>query len=220
MNPSLPKTATASVALRTDGDDSLPLDHVGAGRDDSAGVATSLRPAIPVSFPDFVHVFNECRPKVLKRCYRMLGNAHDAEDMAQDAFRTLWEQRDSIPTDRPLVAHLLGIARHKCLDLLRKRARIDFVPDFDKEHGYVLADQSDCREVDRRSRAQMVHESLRKLPRHQREATLAQYFDGFSMIEIAELAQAGVSAVGMRLKRARETMRADLARKGVTSSDC
>ena len=54
-------------------------------------------------------------------CYRMLGEAGEAEDAAQETFLRAYSQLASYDPSRPFKTWLFSIANHHCIDRLRKR---------------------------------------------------------------------------------------------------
>lgn len=50
-----------------------------------------------------------------------MGNAHDAEDIVQEAFRSVWKSRDRYESERGDRAWLLSILRRRAVDRWRKR---------------------------------------------------------------------------------------------------
>ncbi|NBT13787.1 MAG: RNA polymerase sigma factor [Planctomycetia bacterium] len=56
--------------------------------------------------------------------YRLLGNAHDAEDVLQDTFRSAWASRDLYEPTRSERAWLLGILRRRAADHWRRQGRL------------------------------------------------------------------------------------------------
>ena len=60
---------------------------------------------------------------VFSVCYRMLGDAAEAEDAAQETFIRAYTCIDSYDPSRKFSSWLLAIASHYCIDLLRRRLR-------------------------------------------------------------------------------------------------
>lgn len=101
-------------------------------------------------------VFDRYGRVVYSYCRHLLGADADAAEAAQDVFVAAWRSRHRFDPGRgTLAAWLLGIARHRSLDALRRRARRDhpvdpaLLADWDSaaEHGpdavaarFVLAD--------------------------------------------------------------------------------
>jgi DNA-directed RNA polymerase specialized sigma24 family protein len=61
------------------------------------------------------------REPLLEFCRRMLGSREDAEDIVQQTFLVAWSEIRRAQSPRAVRPWLYGIARHRCLTLLRAR---------------------------------------------------------------------------------------------------
>jgi RNA polymerase sigma-70 factor, ECF subfamily len=55
-----------------------------------------------------------------RMAYRLMGNAHDAEDVVQDTFRSVWKSRERFEHGRGDRAWLTSILRRRSADRWRK----------------------------------------------------------------------------------------------------
>ncbi len=156
------------------------------------------------AFAQLVEVYK--RP-VYNLAYRMLGNAADAEDAAQETFLRAYAQLRSYDPQRKFSTWLLSIAAHYAIDQLRRR-RLELVPsDEMPPRQELLAPNADPEEEalerDTRERVQAL---LDRLPPDYRLVIVARYWHDLSYEEIAEMTGTTVSAVKSRLHRARLTL--------------
>jgi RNA polymerase sigma-70 factor, ECF subfamily len=70
----------------------------------------------------FEEIFRAHERFIWGLCYRMTGNAADADDLAQETFVRAWE-RPPANTGEPWRPWLVSVAMNLCRDLLRRRKR-------------------------------------------------------------------------------------------------
>lgn len=139
-------------------------------------------------------------------CYRMLGNAEDAEDAAQETFLRAYKSLQRYDNNRPFSTWLLSIAAHYCIDQIRRR-RFNVVsvedlpvPDVpDPAPGMETT-------LGRREEQRRVRAVLETLDPTDRAAVVMYYWYDFSYEEISQSLSLTVSAVKSRLHRARRSM--------------
>jgi RNA polymerase sigma-70 factor (ECF subfamily) len=143
---------------------------------------------------------------VYNLCYRMLGNANDAEDASQETFIRAYKAFQRYDSSRKFSSWLLTIASNYCIDQHRRKNLPSFsidalpVPDIrDDQIGiesrYVRGENNDG-----------VRELLGELKEPDRAAVILRYWYDYSYEEIAETLDMTVSAVKSRLHRARNEM--------------
>lgn len=70
------------------------------------------------AFADIVDIYKD---KIYQLCYRMLGNVHEAEDIAQEAFIRAYVNIDSFDINRKFSTWLYRIATNLTIDRIRKK---------------------------------------------------------------------------------------------------
>jgi RNA polymerase sigma-70 factor, ECF subfamily len=156
----------------------------------------------------FTYIVETYQKPVFSLCYRMLGNAGDAEDAAQEAFLRAYKHIGRYDPNRSFATWLLSIASHYCIDRLRKRRLSTFSIDDEKHDWWQPPDSGPTPE------GAMVHDEkqariqalLDVLPPKDRAAVTLHYWYDHSYEEIAESLSLSVSAVKSRLYRARRAL--------------
>jgi RNA polymerase sigma-70 factor (ECF subfamily) len=141
-------------------------------------------------------------------CYRLLGEAGEAEEAAQETFLRAYAQLASYDPGRSFKTWLFSIANHHCIDRLRKRRLTWLSIDDDLPPHPALQEQAPGPEeaTVRREQSEMLQALLSRLPPDDRAVLVMRYWYDLSYEEIAEATGATVSAVKSRLHRARGSL--------------
>lgn len=147
-------------------------------------------------------------PRILGLAQRMLGDAAEAEDVAQEAFLRIWRQA---PKWRPGQARfdtwLHRVALNLCYDRLRRRREIA------TETPPEVADEGPApdRGLQAQDAGRRVGEAMARLPDRQREAIVLCHYQELGNIEAATVMGVTVEALESLLSRGRRSLRAALA---------
>jgi RNA polymerase sigma-70 factor (ECF subfamily) len=137
--------------------------------------------------------------------YRMLGNAQEAEDAAQETFLRAYSSLRQYQPEHKFSTWLFAIANHHCIDRLRKR-RVSFIS---IEDNPVLENMSGDtplpeRQALLREQSAEMQKLLQALEPEYRMPLVLRYWEEYSYEEIAETLEITVAAVKSRLFRARQ----------------
>lgn len=155
----------------------------------------------------FANLVEAYQGPVYNLAYRMLGNAGDAEDAAQETFLRAYSHLDSYDPKRKFSSWLLAIASNYCIDQLRRR-RINWVSVEDLPPWEPLRARTPDPEQSaiRRSDGQHIQAMLDTLPPDYRLAVVLRYWYDYSYQDIAAVTNSTISAVKSRLHRARRML--------------
>lgn len=164
----------------------------------------------PEGFTRLVELY---QTPVYNLCYRMLNNAGEAEEAAQETFLRAYLSIKRYDKDRPFPTWLLSIAAHYCIDQIRKR-RMNIVSMEDFPY-LELSDDSPGPEsaVSRLEERQRVQGLLDLLNPVDRAIVVMYYWYEFPYEEIAQTLDLSQSAVKSRLHRARRSMAEECVRR-------
>jgi RNA polymerase sigma-70 factor (ECF subfamily) len=144
--------------------------------------------------------------------YRMLGDAAEAEDTAQEALLRLWQHAARWRANGSGIgAWLNRVVINLCLDRLRRRRfnSDEAVPDRADE-----AANADALIVEEQGRAAVV-KCIEALSERQRAAIVLTYYEGLSNVMAADALDMNIKAFESLLHRARHTLRGLLIHAGV-----
>ena len=134
----------------------------------------------------------------------MVSSPDAAADLVQDSFVKGYTSLEHCQDPARFGAWVFRILRNRCLDYLKDRRR-QSVP---LEEGAAHVPSRDDPEADleRSESRAAVTAALSAIPEAQREAFLLKHVDGLSYEEMAERLGGSVSALKMRVMRAREAL--------------
>ncbi|MDQ3757948.1 MAG: RNA polymerase sigma factor, partial [Actinomycetota bacterium] len=158
----------------------------------------------PGARPSFGEEYEKWYPAVVRLCRRMLGEASDAESIAQEAFIRVWKAWPHFSGDRPFGPWVVTIARRLCFNEIAMRRRRERVAT-GAGWGAVVPVDDAFQQV---SENHNVQRALLSLPPRLRRILLLRDFEGWAYPDIAQFE--GVSLEGVRgaLRRARTAFRA------------
>ena len=134
---------------------------------------------------------------------RILGNAADAEDVAQEAMLRVWTHA---PRWQPLALFRTWLTRvvvNLCLDRKRRAPWVAL-----EAAGEIVDPALGASEkTERDERERLVAAAIAELPARQRAAIVLTYGDGMSNTQVAEILDTSVSAVETLLVRGKQNLR-------------
>ena len=155
--------------------------------------------------PAFHALVDRFQDRVWRVCYRLMSNAEDASDAAQEVFVRLFLQRGKFEGRSKYSTWVQGIAIRTCLMLRRGRRRR-------KRYEYEAQRRGSEREANAtagsaQDAALDLAQMLDALDDEDRAMLILKYSEGYSYDELAEMFELSVSAAKMRLSRARERLK-------------
>lgn len=150
---------------------------------------------------------------------RLLLNASEADDLAQETFVRVWQQRGKFRAGaefRPWVFSIaINLARNR-LRWWRRRPTVSLEEWSETQRPDARGQRSEnpagAETLERAERAAAVRDAIAALPVDLREAIVLFEYEEMSQAEIAVAVGATVKAVETRIHRAREKLRTALAR--------
>lgn len=166
------------------------------------------------AFAEIVEIYSN---SIYQLGYRMLGNRHEAEDIAQEAFIRAYVNIKSFNQDLKFSTWLFRIATNLCIDRMRKK-KPDYYLDAEVSgtDGLTmysqLASNSPLPEMELESLElqESVQKEILKLPEKYRSVIVLKYIEELSLNEISEILDLPLGTVKTRIHRGREALRQQL----------
>jgi len=168
------------------------------------------------AFAEIVDIYKD---KIFHLSYRMLGNRHEAEDIAQEAFVRAFVNIHSFDQSKKFSTWLYRIATNLCIDRVRKK-KPDYFLDSEVAgtEGLTLYSQIATDEkgpeaaVETMEIQEVVQQEILRLPDKYRVVIVLRYIDELSIREISGVLDIPEGTVKTRIHRGREALRKQLNR--------
>lgn len=155
--------------------------------------------------------------KVYRICFRLIGNCHGAEDLAQEVFLQAYQNINNHDTNKKFSSWLFRIAIQLTMDRLKKT-----IPDYyldteiDDAKGMTRYTWSPANNklLDNQVIGLELQDTVQKetfqLAPEYRSVIVLKYMEGLSLREISEIMQIPIGTVKTSVHRGREILRKQL----------
>jgi len=145
-------------------------------------------------------LYDRYAPLVRAVCYDYTGNLADAQDLAQDVFLRAYEKLDRLRKRDSFGKWLVGIARHRCQEWLRRKLR-------SQNNNTKLNDiQAAAPEKPDDSRIELLRKMITTLPEKERLALHTFYLQGNSANDVRRIMGLSRSGFYLVLEKARKRL--------------
>ena len=166
------------------------------------------------AFGEIVELYKD---KVFQLSFRMLGNRHEAEDIAQEAFIRAYVNIQSFNMNLKFSTWLYRIATNLCIDRIRKK-KPDYYLDAEVAgtegltmYSHIPSDTALPEDdVESLELQESIQKEISKLPDKYRSVIVLKYIEEMSLNEISEILDIPLGTVKTRIHRGREALRKQL----------
>jgi RNA polymerase sigma-70 factor, ECF subfamily len=166
------------------------------------------------AFAEIVEIYSN---SIFQLGYRMLGNRHEAEDIAQEAFIRAYVNIKSFNQELKFSTWLFRIATNLCIDRIRKK-KPDYYLDAEVSgtDGLTMYSQLSSNsplpenELESLELQETVQKEILKLPEKYRSVIVLKYMEELSLNEISDILDMPLGTVKTRIHRGREALRQQL----------
>lgn len=187
----------------------------GVDADDAVDVALMLETA-KGNERAFRQLIERHQNAVIGTVARMLNDAHEAEDIAQQVFIRLWNSAPKWRHDAKFTTYLYTIMRNLVFNESRRRSRKKEISLEEQQENHPAAMRADGglspdEGMEKRELHCSIDAAIAALPEQQRLAVVLRTFEGFDYEDIAKALDTSVSSVKSLLFRARGVLREALS---------
>lgn len=156
----------------------------------------------------FRSIFHAWSPRINAFAFRLTGSSVMAEEIVQEVFTKLWQQRSELSRVNSFEAWLITVARNTGSDMLRRIAHERIIM-HELEYG-ATADLSEEQDEEWKQYHQKLYKAVADLPPQQRKVWEMSRFHGKKQQQIAEEMGISIYTVKEYIKKATATLKKNL----------
>lgn len=179
-------------------------------------IKLDLKKGDPAAFNE---VFRILYPRLQGYCKLFISDPNQIEDIIQESFISLWENRNLLKVDKSLESFVFVIVRNRCFNYLKKQKLEGEKIDFDHPEIAQLQFlyQLDFTDREDSSLEEMLILSLRKaietLPEKRRNVFVKCKIEGRKQAEVAKELGISIKMVEKHIAKAKNTIHEELVKK-------
>lgn len=159
---------------------------------------------------DNMFAFDILYKKYSRRLYKfgfsIIKSQEETENLIQDVFLCLWENRHKVEKDSSVKSYVFTIAYNSAISIIRKKAKesqfIEYLNSLQEINEEPINVELEYKEL-----ANKLDEIINALPQRQKEVYLLHRVEGLKYSEIAERLNISVNTIENHMSRALKTIR-------------
>jgi RNA polymerase sigma-70 factor (ECF subfamily) len=178
-----------------------------------ASVAAQSAGGVGAASPGEVllRTFNELRDELVSTLWFMLGNADDAQDVAQEAFLRCWRSMEDLPEVQNLKAWIFRVGLNAAKDLQRSAWRRRVKSIHAAEIVPMAQTMSPGQELEKKEAMLRLRQALLELRPEEQEVFLLRENGDLTYEQIAEMRNRPVGTIKTQMRSALAKLRKVLA---------
>lgn len=169
--------------------------------------------------PAFKQLVENYQKMVVNTCFGLVQNTEDAEDIAQEVFIEVFRSVHKFRADSKISTWLYRIAVNRSLNFIRdnkKNKWFQSIEDAIQKKNPLLKNVTGSKSenpefsIENQQRANLLHETISRLPENQRVAFTLSKYEELSYKEISEVMELSISSVESLLFRAKKNLQKKL----------
>ena len=157
----------------------------------------------------YAQLVQRWRGRILRLCGRLTGDAHRAEDVAQEVFTKIFLHRAGYRHEGRFSTFIWRVAVNACHDERRRQKRRNEYSLHEEnslgQTGIETLESDDpgpSTTVAHQEQANLVRQALLELPEHYRSVVVLRHYEGLKFREIAEVLEIAEGTVKSRMAEA------------------
>lgn len=159
-------------------------------------------------------LYDTYKEKVYRIAYYILGNEHDAKDVVQDTFITVYNKIDQLKDYEKISSWICVIASNLAKSKYNKKKKETLV---ENDRVISLIDPTSCFNIPeelllQKEFKEYLLKQMNELQHHYRELLVLYYYGGLSYEEISQVLNENIGTVKSRLFRAKKILKKTIER--------
>jgi RNA polymerase sigma-70 factor (family 1) len=154
-------------------------------------------------------LYRKYNKKLYKFGYSILKSTVEAENLIQDVFLNLWENRLKVEKNSSIKSYIFTITYNSAISIIRKKARESQFIEYLKSLQEITEAPVNV-ELEYNELTKKLDEIIKELPQRQKEVYLLHKVEGLKYNEIAERLNISVNTIENHMSHALKTIRKKL----------
>jgi len=147
--------------------------------------------------------------RIFKFAFSILKSPEESENLVQDVFLNLWENRLNVEKNSSIKSYVFTITYNSAVSIIRKKVRESEFVEYLKSLQEVGEESVDVA-LEYKELTDKLERILNELPQRQKEVYLMHRVEGLKYIQIAEILKISVNTIENHMSRALKTIRQKL----------
>jgi len=157
----------------------------------------------------FDMLYKKYSKRLYKFAYYILKSPEESENIVQDVFLSLWENRNKVEKDSSVKYYVFTIAYNSAISIIRKKARESQFIEYLKSLQDLNQEPVNI-ELEYHELTEKLEDIINHLPDGQKSVYLLHKVEGLKYSEIAERLNISVNTIENHMSRAFKTIRKKL----------
>lgn len=156
-------------------------------------------------------IYKKYCKRVYKFGYSILKSSEDAENLTQDVFLNLWENRHKVEKDSSIKSYIFTITYNSSISIIRKKTKESEFVKYLKSLPEINEEPSNV-ELEFNELTIKLGEIIETLPQRQKEVYVLHRVEGLKYKVISERLHISVNTIENHMSRALKTIREKLGK--------